>query len=320
MKRLLTLGLLISALFGFSQGYQSTKEGLLKSIYGNINTSKKVINHDKSFVSDDRLFYESVDATQVYKSHQVSDKELIEKTLKDYMNGSSYNKLDILENAFTKNATLYLTNRDGLFKLYTPKEYTGFFKNAEYGTFNGRDAKILEIEQIKDIATAKVEIAGPEREWIYIDLFLLKKLEDGWKIISKTATRVDEPKRNSVLFILSNAHFYGKTNLNTGNSFSEIVNAYDVFINAGYSVDFVSPKGGAVPLAYINTSDDMSKKYLYDTNFMNALKNTKSPSEINASKYKAVQYIGGGGAIYFFRLSWHSRYCQFKNERRKIFG
>lgn len=31
---------------------------------------------------------------------------------------------------------------------------------------------------------------------------------------------------------------------------------------------------------------------------MNALKNTKSPSEINASKYKAVQYIGGGSAMF----------------------
>lgn len=114
----------------------------------------------------------------------------------------------------------------------------------------------------------------------------------------RTSTTVDNPGQNSVLFIVSNAHFYGDTKLTTGNSFSEIVNAYDVFKNAGYTVDFVSPKGGAVPLAYINTSDDMSKKYLYDTNFMNALKNTKSPSEINASKYKAVQYIGGGGAMF----------------------
>ncbi|RZN84845.1 MAG: peptidase [Winogradskyella sp.] len=227
-----------------------------------------------------------------------SSNALIEKTLQNYMEGSSYNKLEILESAFTDNATLYLTNKDGLFKLYTPKEYTGFFKNADKGKFNGRYAKILEIQQIKDIATAKVEIAGPERKWVYIDLFLLKKLEDGWKIISKTATRVDDSKRNSVLFILSNAHFYGDTKISTGNSFSEIVNAYDVFKNAGYIVDFVSPKGGAVPLAYINTSDDMSKKYLYDTNFMNALKNTKSPSEIDASKYKAVQYIGGGGAMF----------------------
>lgn len=137
-------------------------------------------------------FYPISDPSAYRKS---SSNSLIEKTLQNYMEGSSYNKLEMLESAFTDNATLYLTNKDGLFKLYTPKEYTGFFKNSEKDKFNGRTAKILEIEQIKDIATAKVEIAGPERKWVYIDLFLLKKFEDGWKIISKTATRVDENKK-----------------------------------------------------------------------------------------------------------------------------
>ncbi|WP_431166121.1 nuclear transport factor 2 family protein [Tenacibaculum halocynthiae] len=222
---------------------------------------------------------------------------LVKKTLQNYIEGSSYNKLKLLESAFAENAILYLTGRDG-FKVYTPKEYTGFFKNSIKGKFNGRDGKILSVEVVKDIATAKVEIAGPGRKWVYIDLFLLKKTNGNWKIISKTATKVDDPKEKAVLFVVSNAHFYGDTKLKTGNSFSEIVNAYDVFKKAGYTVDFLSPKGGAVPLAYINTSDSESKKYLYDSNFMNALKNTKSPSEINASKYKAVQYIGGGGAMF----------------------
>ena len=125
-----------------------------------------------------------------------SESSLVEKTLQNYMKGSSYNKLEMLESAFTENATLYLTGRDGKFKIYTTKEYTGFFKNAEKGKFNGRDAKVLAIEVVKDIATAKVEIAGPDREWVYIDLFLLKKFENGWKIISKTATRVDDAKDN----------------------------------------------------------------------------------------------------------------------------
>lgn len=114
----------------------------------------------------------------------------VEKALQNYMEGSSYNKPEQLLSAFTENATLYLTGKDG-FKLYTPKEYAGFFKNAEKGKFNGRDAKVLAIEVVKDIATAKVEIAGLERQWVYIDLFLLKKFENSWKIISKTATRVD---------------------------------------------------------------------------------------------------------------------------------
>jgi hypothetical protein len=123
-------------------------------------------------------------------SYAQSETSLIEKTLKNYMDGSSYNKPEMLLSAFTENATLYLTGKDG-FKLYSPKEYVGFFKNSKKGVFNGRDAKIFAIEVVKDIATAKVEIAGPDRKWVYIDLFLLKKFEKGWRIISKTATRVD---------------------------------------------------------------------------------------------------------------------------------
>ncbi|WP_241148044.1 nuclear transport factor 2 family protein [Lacinutrix jangbogonensis] len=115
----------------------------------------------------------------------------VEHALQKYMEGSSYNKPEMLLSAFTENATLYLTGKGG-FKLYSPKEYVAFFKNAEKGKFNGREAKVLAIEVVKDIATAKVEIAGPARKWVYIDLFLLKKIENTWKIISKTATRIDD--------------------------------------------------------------------------------------------------------------------------------
>ncbi|NVK53347.1 MAG: nuclear transport factor 2 family protein [Flavobacteriaceae bacterium] len=120
-----------------------------------------------------------------------SENLLVEKALQKYIEGSSYSRLELLESAFTKDATLYLTGRGGQFKRYTPKEYVSFFKNAKKGVFNGRDGKVLAIEVVKDIATAKVEIAGPERKWVYIDLFLLKKLDNEWKIISKTATRTD---------------------------------------------------------------------------------------------------------------------------------
>lgn len=125
---------------------------------------------------------------------QESDHSKIDKTLQKYIDGSSYNKLELLESAFTENATLYLTGKEG-FKIYTPKEYTGFFKNKVEGEFNGRYGKILATEVIKDIANAKVEISFPSKKMVYIDLFLLKKTAEGWKIISKTATRVDDAKK-----------------------------------------------------------------------------------------------------------------------------
>ncbi len=123
-------------------------------------------------------------------SYAQSESSLIEKTLQNYIDGSSYNEIPKLESAFTENATLYLTTKDG-FARFTPTEYAGFFKNKSAGTFNGRQGKVLAIDIVKDIATAKVEIAIPERGMVYIDLFLLKKQDDVWSIISKTATRID---------------------------------------------------------------------------------------------------------------------------------
>ena len=137
------------------------------------------------------LLFVAIFAIQVTSAQ--SETVSIEKVLNKYMEGSSYNKLDILESVYTENATLFLSG-NGEFKRYTPKEYVAFFKNKKYGEFNGRLAKVLAIEVAKDIATAKVEIAIPSKKWVYIDLFLLKKFEKGWKIISKTATRIDDEK------------------------------------------------------------------------------------------------------------------------------
>ncbi|MEQ6124827.1 type 1 glutamine amidotransferase domain-containing protein [Pseudotenacibaculum sp. MALMAid0570] len=104
--------------------------------------------------------------------------------------------------------------------------------------------------------------------------------------------------KDKILFIVSNQHTYGDTKINTANHFGEIVLAYDVLIKNGYQVDFVSPKGGAIPIGYLNTSDSIQKYYLYDSNFMNKLKNTKTPNQVNSLEYRAVYYGGGGAAMF----------------------
>jgi putative intracellular protease/amidase len=107
----------------------------------------------------------------------------------------------------------------------------------------------------------------------------------------------NENKEN-ILIVTSNQHTYGNSNINASNHFAEIVLAYDVFVKNGYSIDFISPKGGAIPIGYIATSDPIQKKYLYNNEFMNILKNTKKPSEIDPKNYKAIYYSGGGAAMF----------------------
>jgi putative intracellular protease/amidase len=104
--------------------------------------------------------------------------------------------------------------------------------------------------------------------------------------------------QNKILFVASNQDFYGNTKISASNHFEEIVIPYDIFIKAGYTVDFISPKGGAIPIGYTNTSDSIQKKYLYDSWFMDKLEHTMKPTGIIAANYVAIFYSGGGAAMY----------------------
>lgn len=108
----------------------------------------------------------------------------------------------------------------------------------------------------------------------------------------------DSGNKGKILFVTSNQHYYGNTTINASNHFAEIVLAYDVFVKKGYTVDILSPKGGAIPIGYISTSDSIQKQYLYDNTFMNQLKTTKRPEDIDALNYKAIYYSGGGAAMF----------------------
>lgn len=104
--------------------------------------------------------------------------------------------------------------------------------------------------------------------------------------------------QNKILFVVSNQDHYGTSTIRTANHFGEIVVPYHVFTLSGYTVDFVSPNGGAVPIGYINASDSIHKKYLYTSFFMNKLANTMKPTEVVAENYSAIFYGGGGAAMF----------------------
>lgn len=105
-------------------------------------------------------------------------------------------------------------------------------------------------------------------------------------------------QKRKILIVLSNAGYYGNSNLKTANHFEETVVPFDVFVSAGYEVDFVSPNGGKVPLGYIDTSVYIMAKYINDHAFMDKISRTKRPSEIDASEYGVIFYSGGGAAMF----------------------
>ncbi|RQO70534.1 peptidase [Pedobacter sp. KBW06] len=228
-----------------------------------------------------------------------SEQAAVQKTIENYLKGTSYNLPDSIAKAFYPEANLFLSHKEKPVWLVPAAEYTQWFKKGEQGVFNGRLGRVISIEVYNDIAIAQAEILIPQRKQEFMDMFLLKKLQGEWKIISKSASSMPTNKSGKrILFIVSNAHFYGKSAIATGNSFSEIVNAYHTFATEGYTVDFLSPEGGSIPLAYINTSDTLQKEYLYDQGFMYAMEHTQKPAETDYRNYKAVHYIGGGSAMY----------------------
>ena len=114
-----------------------------------------------------------------------SDKEAVEATAMDYIDGTGNGELDRLRRAFHKDAALYGVNDDGSMRRIPIDQYIGYFKE---GQKTNREGKIVNIDLVNNAANVKIEIlSGP---WKYTDYLLLLKLNGEWKIINKSYTRV----------------------------------------------------------------------------------------------------------------------------------
>ncbi len=243
------------------------------------------------------LFGTMAQATATTRGAVNDSEKGITEAIQHYLYGTSFNDQSSIKKAFYANARLYLSGKDNTTREVGVAEYAQLFSENAKGQFNGRFGRLISIDVSGDSATAKAEILMPKQSAKFIDVFLLKKINGTWQIISKTAERENGPQHGrKILFVVSNFDQYPGTSISAGNNFPELVYTYQIFRKAGYAIDFLSQNGGAVPLEMINTADAVLKQHLYDTNFMWALGHTKSPAEIKASDYVAINYIGGGSA------------------------
>ncbi|MEO9893678.1 nuclear transport factor 2 family protein [Aurantibacter sp.] len=121
-----------------------------------------------------------------------SEENEIRQALQLYIDGSSYNDPEKISEPFYEDVQMFLSKKDQPIYILSISEYASLFEKREKGKFNGRVGKILFVDQENDIALAKAEILITEENLRFIDMFILKKLEDGWKIISKAATLMPE--------------------------------------------------------------------------------------------------------------------------------
>ncbi len=107
------------------------------------------------------------------------------------------------------------------------------------------------------------------------------------------------------LVIVTNHTEFGEANAApTGLWLSELTHFYDEFEKAGYAMDIVSPKGGAVPIDGRSLKwpmlDGRTKQRYEDATFMALLENTPALSSVDWRNYDALYFAGGHGAMWDF--------------------
>ncbi|HMQ85877.1 MAG TPA: nuclear transport factor 2 family protein [Saprospiraceae bacterium] len=120
-----------------------------------------------------------------------SEMEQITETLMDYIEGTANGQPERLRKAFHPDFNLYTVTLEDSLRIRSGEEYISNIKEGEKANRIGR---IISIDYEKDAAMAKAEIIIPN--WrIFIDYFLLLKYEGTWKIVHKSYTWREIPKK-----------------------------------------------------------------------------------------------------------------------------
>jgi putative intracellular protease/amidase len=100
------------------------------------------------------------------------------------------------------------------------------------------------------------------------------------------------------LIVLTSHDVLGTTGKATGAYLSEISHVYNTLAKAGIAIDFVSPKGGRIPLDGVDRKDADNAAFLDNTAAIEALHASFSPDQIDPSKYAAIYFAGGHGTMW----------------------
>ncbi|WP_121461993.1 type 1 glutamine amidotransferase domain-containing protein [Chryseobacterium defluvii] len=104
--------------------------------------------------------------------------------------------------------------------------------------------------------------------------------------------------KKKILFVVTSHDKKGNTGENTGYYLGEVSHPWEVLHQAGYEIDFVSPKGGTPPVDGFDLSDPVNKEFWENKEYKNKIDNSLKPSQVNPSDYSAIFYAGGHGAMW----------------------
>jgi putative intracellular protease/amidase len=108
--------------------------------------------------------------------------------------------------------------------------------------------------------------------------------------------------KNKILVVVTSFEKYPTLNRPTGLWLGEAVHFVKKVQEAGYIVDYVSPRGGYTPIDphSLAMAEEVEWDWYQDKAFMNRLGTTLAPSAINPDDYAAIYYTGGHGVVWDF--------------------
>jgi putative intracellular protease/amidase len=123
---------------------------------------------------------------------------------------------------------------------------------------------------------------------------------------SPSSTTISTPSNQEpamtqrILIALTSHDKKGDTGDKTGAYLAEITHPLAVFTKAGFTVDFVSVRGGPVPLDGVDRKDPINAAFLDDAAALARLHSSAAPTAVDPSKYVAMLFAGGHGTMWDF--------------------
>ncbi|MGH8082915.1 MAG: type 1 glutamine amidotransferase domain-containing protein [Lysobacter sp.] len=106
-----------------------------------------------------------------------------------------------------------------------------------------------------------------------------------------------------VLFVLTSHGVKGSTGQPTGYYLGEVTHPLAELEAAGIAVEFASIQGGEPPVDGLEVDDALNARYWNDAGFRAAVRDTLPLGEVDASRYSAIFFAGGHGAMWDFPVS-----------------
>lgn len=108
--------------------------------------------------------------------------------------------------------------------------------------------------------------------------------------------------KNKILVVVTSVEKYPTANRATGLWLGEAVHFVKKVEAAGFTVDYVSPKGGYTPIDphSLAMAEPVDWEWYQNKAFMSRLGATLAPSTVSPADYAAIYYAGGHGVVWDF--------------------